>query len=42
MAMMLAGDACTTLDTLKAKYPKASAAVTKKASAARTQAKCAA
>jgi tol-pal system protein YbgF len=42
IAMKRAGDACTTLDTLKTKYPKASAAVAKKASAARTQAKCAA
>jgi len=42
IAMKRADDACTTLDTLKAKYPKASAAVTKKAAAARTQAKCAA
>ena len=42
IAMKRTDDACTTLDTLKAKYPKAPAAVTKKAAAARTQAKCAA
>lgn len=42
IAMKRADDACTTLDTLKAKYPKASASVLKKAAAARTQAKCAA
>ncbi|MGE5567181.1 MAG: tol-pal system protein YbgF [Parcubacteria group bacterium] len=42
IAMKRADDACTTLDTLKAKYPKASATVLKKAAAARTQAKCAA
>jgi tol-pal system protein YbgF len=42
IALKRAKDACATLDTLKAKYPKPSAAVTKKAAAARTQAKCAA
>lgn len=42
VALKRAKDACATLDTLKAKYPKAPAAVTKKATAARTQAKCAA
>ena len=42
VALKRAKDACATLDTLKARYPKAPAAVTKKAAAARTQAKCAA
>ena len=42
IALKRAKDACATLDALKAKYPKAPAAVTKKAAAARTQAKCAA
>lgn len=42
VALKRTKDACATLDTLKAKYPKAPAAVTKKASATRTQAKCAA
>jgi len=42
VALKRSKDACATLDTLKAKYPKAPAAVTKKAAAARTQAKCAA
>lgn len=35
-------DACATLATLASKYPKAPASVTKKASTARTRAKCAA
>lgn len=42
VAMKRPQDACATLDTLKSKYPKAPAAVTKKAAAARAQAKCAA
>ena len=42
IALKRAKDACATLDALKAKYPKAPAAVTKKAAAARAQAKCAA
>lgn len=42
VALKRAEDACRTLDTLKARYPKAPAAVTKKAAATRTQAKCAA
>jgi tol-pal system protein YbgF len=42
IAMKRAGDACDTLAALASKYPKAPAAVTKKAAAARTQAKCAA
>ena len=42
IALKRTKDACATLDTLKAKYPKAPAAVTKKAAAARAQAKCAA
>lgn len=41
-ALNRAEDACATLATLAAKYPKAPAAVTKKAAAARTKAKCAA
>ena len=42
IALKRAKDACATLDALKAKYPKAPAAVTRKAAAARAQAKCAA
>jgi tol-pal system protein YbgF len=42
IAMKRTSDACDTLAALTAKYPKAPAAVTKKAAAARTQAKCAA
>lgn len=42
VALKRADDACKTLDTLTAKYPKAPATVTKKAAATRTQAKCAA
>jgi tol-pal system protein YbgF len=42
IAMKRTDDACTTLDTLKAKYPKASATVTKNAATARKAAKCAA
>lgn len=42
VALKRAKDACATLDTLKAKYPKAPAAAARKAAAARTQAKCAA
>lgn len=42
VALKRTKDACATLDALKAKYPKAPAAVTKKAAAARSQAKCAA
>ena len=42
VALKRAKDACATLDALKARYPKAPAAVTKKAAAARAQAKCAA
>ena len=42
IALKRANDACATLDALKAKYPKAPAAVTRKAAAARAQAKCAA
>lgn len=42
IAMKRTDDACKTLDALKAKYPKTPASVAKKASAARTQAKCAA
>ena len=42
IALKRAKDACATLDALTAKYPKAPAAVTRKAAAARAQAKCAA
>jgi tol-pal system protein YbgF len=42
VALKRTDDACRTLETLAAKYPKAPAAVTKRAAAARTQAKCAA
>jgi len=42
VALKRADDACKTLDTLAAKYPKPPASVAKKAAATRTQAKCAA
>jgi len=42
IALDRAGDACDTLAALAARYPKAPVAVTRKASAAKTQAKCAA
>lgn len=42
IAMDRTSDACSTLATLASKYPKAPAAVTKKAAAAKTRAKCAA
>jgi tol-pal system protein YbgF len=42
IALKHTDDACATLSTLAAKYPKAPATVAKKAAAARAQAKCAA